>query len=136
MSPPIRVVSASAAQAADLTAAVAFWSAAALRRPLFRPDRRPLATDSAVTARLPRLSAVVITASSSAAIFSSDNGKAIVISAGGVIDGYRIATIRPGAVEITGPAGNRALHPQFAPAAQADAAAPSVTPPQRSLDSY
>jgi len=109
---------AAAAPAADLSASVQAWSAAILQRPLFRPDRRPLAPDAAVTATLPRLSAIIISSTGGAAIFSGDDGKAIAVTAGGVIDGYRIATIGPGEVKITGPAGDRTLHPQFAPDTQ------------------
>jgi general secretion pathway protein N len=136
MPPPIRISPATAAQEADLSAAAGSWSDTILQRPLFRPDRRPLAHDAAVITPLPRLSAIVITASGGAAIFSGDDGKAVTVNAGGVIDGYRVETIGPGEVNITGPAGNRTLHPQFAPGTQQDAAPPPFTPPQHSLDNY
>jgi len=110
-----------AAPAAALSASVQAWSAVILQRPLFRPDRRPLAPAAAVAAPLPRLSAIIITAKGGAAIFSGDDGKAVAVTAGGVIDGYRIATIGPGEVKITGPAGDRTLHPQFAPDTQSAA---------------
>jgi general secretion pathway protein N len=135
--PTIRMVAATAAPAADASAGSESWSAAILARPLFRPDRRPLAPDAAVKAPLPRLSAIVITAAGRTAIFSTDDGKSTAVAAGGLIDGYRIQTIGPGEVSLTGPDGSKTLRPQFAPDAPTGAgpgAAPLFIPAHRLLD--
>lgn len=116
--PPIRITPAASATAADVSAAAAAWSAAILQRPLFRPDRRPLAPDAAVAVPLPRLSAIVISATGGTAIFSGDDGTAVAVGVGGMIDGYHVAAITPGEVRLTGAEGSRIVHPQFAPAVQ------------------
>jgi general secretion pathway protein N len=133
MAPPIRIAPAAAAPVGDLAAEAAAWSATILQRPIFRPDRRPLAPDAAAALPLPRLSAIVITAAGRTAIFSGDDGKSTAIQAGGVIDGYRVDSISPGEVKLTGPAGSKTLRPQFDPDAPPAAAAPSV-PDHRLLD--
>jgi general secretion pathway protein N len=127
---PIRIAPAAATPAADPSAGAGAWSAAILQRPLFRPDRRPLAPDAMVAAPLPRLSAIVITAAGRTAIFTGDDGSAVAVAVGGMIDGQRIETIDPGGVKITGPAGSQTLRPQFAPPAQPDAAVPYVPAPR------
>lgn len=133
---PVRISPAAAAADTGHLAAAAAWTAVILGRPLFRPDRQPLAPDAAVTIPLPRLSAIVITAAGSAAIFSGDDGKAVSVAAGGMIYGYRVTAIGPGEVNIIGHGDSETLHPQFSPATPSGTAAPTFTAPQRSLDNY
>ncbi len=133
---PARIVPPSVPPAADVAAAAAGWSATILQRPLFRPDRRPLAPDAAAATPLPRLSAIVITAAGRSAIFTGDDGKAVVVPVGGLIDGDRITAIGPGQVTIDGSDGTKILRPQFAPNAQPDAAPLPLIPAHRLLDNY
>lgn len=125
--PAIQIAPAAQANA-DPAPDAASWANIILARPLFRPDRRPLAPDAATAAPLPRLSAIVITAAGATAIFSGDDGKSIAVPPGGMIAGYRVATITAGAVQILGPAGGQTLHPQFAPSGQAPDGAPGAVP--------
>jgi hypothetical protein len=85
-------------------------------RPLFAPDRRPKPqprTDRAfMSPSLPRLAGIVIAASQLRAIFEAD-GKPIVRSAGGDLDGYRIVAIEARIVTVRGPFGEQTADVSF-----------------------
>lgn len=121
---PVRppLATAGLADPADL---VAKWSATILARPVFRPDRRPLSAAPQTAAALPRLTAIVVTASGSIAIFAGNDGKALVVGTGGAVAGYKVDKIGAGNVEIDGPGGRKILHPQRNAAA-------GLVPPARS----
>jgi hypothetical protein len=159
--PDVAAVSAGAPAGASValnTAGMApQWSATMLARPLFRQDRRPVSEAVAVAGTavvpLPRLSAIVITASGAAAIFDDGSGKPLVLRVGGAVAGYTVKQVGPGGVELDSAAGAKILRPKYEPdggggtvditadAAQdppAGPAAPAVTPPapwRRNLDS-
>jgi hypothetical protein len=120
-----------AATADDTAARAAGWAALILARPLFRADRRPLAvlTTGAGDETPPRLSAIVITATGSSAIFINADGSASVLAAGGHDGAFEVRAITPDSVRLDGPAGGLTLHPQFAAGAAAASAtgAPGAT---------
>jgi len=94
------------------------WSAASLARPLFVPDRRPIAAPAAAgpaaTATMPRLSGIMITPAGSRAIFgASGGGKPVVVAEGGSVGGYLVQSISIGEVVLIGPDGRHSLHPSF-----------------------
>jgi len=108
-------------------AMISQWGSTALARPLFNPGRRPLDQAGASTdGSLPRLSAIIITGGTSAAVFAADGQKPQVVSQGGTIGGYVLNRIAPDQVELSGPGGTLTLHPQFtaSPAGTANSSPP------------
>jgi general secretion pathway protein N len=120
---------------ADPAGMAAAWSATILARPVFRPDRKPLSAAQPAAAVLPRLTAIVVTAAGSIAIFTGDDGKALVLSTGGDVAGYKVTKIGAGSVELAGPSGTQILRPQRSPAA-ADNADTPITPPHPFVSNY
>jgi len=108
--PPVTAADTSAAEAQN-------WMALILARPLFRTDRRPLslavASDS-VDMTLPRLTAIVITATGRSAIFINGDGSSSILAIGGHSGVYAVLTITPDSVRLSGPNGPVMLHPQYA----------------------
>lgn len=106
------------------------WVRVILARPLFARNRRPPpATASAGGIRapkeLPRLSAVLVSASGRLAIFAPTEGKPIVVSQGGQLGSFTVATIAPGEVTVLGPGGRQVLQPRFADS-DTDAPPPAI----------
>jgi len=99
-----------------------------LARPLFTPDRRPIAqlqTNVREESGLPRLSGIMITSSGSRAIFAvPGNNKPEVAVEGGRIGGYIVKSIAMDEVVLIGPRGRQILHPTFDAALPASAAMP------------
>ena len=97
------------------------WVETLLARPVFSPSRRPLAVAGPLAAAatpLPRLTGVVVSASTRGAIFAAQGGgKGIVVTEGDWIAGYRVRSIAAGLVILLGPEGEIALRPAFAPVA-------------------
>jgi hypothetical protein len=92
------------------------WETAILARPLFNPDRRPVARAAAglAEAGLPRLSGIMITPAGRHAIFASPSGgKPNVVVEGGSVGGYLVEAISPGEVMLAGSDGKHSLHPTF-----------------------
>jgi hypothetical protein len=102
--------------AADALAGIA---ASIVERPLFSPDRRR--TDEPATAAasglaheaLPRLTGVLVGPLGGRAIFASADGKSHTAGAGDAIGGFKVRTIGPGTVIVTGSEGDRVLHPTY-----------------------
>ena len=110
----------SAAPEAAADEAAGQWGDTILARPLFSPDRRPVsAAGTDTSTSLPRLSAIIITGGTHAAVFSADGQKPQVVTAGGSIDGYQLDSIAPDSVQLTGPDGPLTLRPQFITSAPA-----------------
>jgi hypothetical protein len=93
------------------------WETAILARPLFNPDRRPIAqamAGSGEAAGLPRLSGIMITPVGRHAIFTSmSGGKPVVVTEGGSVGGYLVEAISPGNVVLAGSDGRHNLRPTF-----------------------
>jgi hypothetical protein len=105
-------------------AAVGQWAATILARPIFNADRRPVAQaeSSAAAAPLPRLTAIIIVAGVSRAVFSDPGAKPILVGQGGAVDGYQLKEIKARSVSLVGPdGGTTTLRPQFMAAAPAPA---------------
>jgi general secretion pathway protein N len=94
------------------------WAATVLARPLFNPDRRPLAPGSAAapaaSTALPRLTGTLVTSAGRSAIFASSPAP-LVVQEGGRVGGYTVMRIEPGQVLVTGPGGARTVNPGFDP---------------------
>ena len=119
--PPIATrFAAPAAGAANSTTSrseTASWTATALARPLFNPERRPVqeATTSAVlVTETPRLTGVMVGPFGKRAIFATDDdGKPMVVDEGGMVGGYVVQAIEDGTVTVNGPDGPQTLRPSF-----------------------
>jgi hypothetical protein len=112
--------SSTGAGAADGTESEA-WATAALARPLFRTDRRPLSqVATAAGTSVPRLTAIILyrgdgggPGDGRVAVFAPDDGKPIAVGIGGAVKGYRVDRIDPDGVGLAGPDGVITLHPRF-----------------------
>ncbi len=87
---------------------------AILSRPLFRPCRAPPHAASpapAAAATPPRLTGLVIADGERRAIFAGlDGQRPSVVGEGGKVGPFTITSIRPGEIELAGPAGVHRLH--------------------------
>jgi hypothetical protein len=113
-------------------AMVSQWGGTALARPLFSPGRRPQDQQGATAdGTLPRLSAIIVSGGTGAAVFAASGQRPQVVNQGGTIGGYVLNRIAPDHIELAGPAGTLTLHPQFTPAAAAATAPanPPTSPP-------
>lgn len=93
------------------------WTAVALARPLFAPNRRPRAAASTATQAptvLPRLTGVVIYGEYRRAIFTGAGGaKPVPASERANVVGYTVQSIKAGQVTLAGPGGTQVLRPSF-----------------------
>jgi general secretion pathway protein N len=89
-----------------------------LARPIFSPDRRPVASNARVTSGLPRLTGIVVTGPQKTAIFASPpGGRPITAEEGGHVGAYEVVEITTAGVTISGPDGTKVITPIFDPAA-------------------
>lgn len=98
-----------------------------LARPLFNPDRRPVAGAASSgpggAAELPRLTGILIGPTGRSAIFAgADERRPVVLREGGSLGAFTVRSITPTQVTVLGPAGPRVLRPSF------DGAAPAPGP--------
>jgi hypothetical protein len=94
--------------------------ATALARPLFSSTRRPpqsAANDSVTTADLTdmRLTGIVTEPEHHVAIFTVNGAKPLRLSEGEVVSGWRIESITPRQVSLSGPGGTMTLEPKLDP---------------------
>jgi hypothetical protein len=92
-------------------------AAAILARPLFSPTRQPPARDGGDKRTDPglddvRLTGIVIEPERHLAIFAMPGAKPIARSEGGTVNDWRVESITPDAVALTGPAGSATLRPK------------------------
>jgi hypothetical protein len=130
--PRAAVATAPAAAAPDHTRE---WIVAILARPVFSPDRRPVAAMASATGGrrpegLPRLSGVLVGPFGRSAIFAADGGKPLVVNEGGRIGAWTVRTIDVGTVEVSGPGGAHTMHPSFA---SSPASPPGATTPRQHI---
>ncbi len=95
-------------------------SAAILARPLFNNTRRPpprggdnATADSGLADT--RLTGIVVGPSHRIAIFAPLGAKALVVSEGETVSGWRVEHINPREVSLSGPNGTKTLQPKFDP---------------------
>jgi general secretion pathway protein N len=86
-----------------------------LARPLFAPSRRPAAVAIAGPgiAEPPRLAGVIIAADAHLALFAPAEGKVMAVAIGGNVGSYVVNSVSPNAVVLSGPSGERELHPSY-----------------------
>jgi hypothetical protein len=94
--------------------------AEALARPLFSTTRRPppaAANDSVVSSDLAdtRLTGIVTEPGHHVAIFAVNGAKPLRLSEGEAISGWRIESITPREVSLSGPGGTKTLEPKLDP---------------------
>lgn len=117
---------------AALQARAAAEASAALKRPLFRPDRRPAPASTRGTAAageppgatLARLAGIVVTASMRRAIFAGQDGKPVIAAEGERFGALRVVGISADRVTVSGPAGTSVLRPRRE--AASDSPAPEI----------
>jgi hypothetical protein len=139
-SPHPRVVVAGARQPAAEADHTTEWVATVLARPLFSPDRRPAAAETATIGGtglpgLPRLTGILVGPFGRQAIFAVNGRKPIVVEEGARIDAYTVKSIDVAQVRLVGPEGVRVLNPSFLAASGMSngAAAPSHPTGQTAL---
>jgi hypothetical protein len=94
--------------------------AAILARPLFSPNRRPPQSavgNSADDAGLgdSRLAGIVIEPGHRFAIFAPEGAKPLTVTEGETVSGWRVDSISPREVSLSGPDGTKTLQPKFDP---------------------
>lgn len=95
-----------------------------LARPVFSPDRRPIASKARATSGLSRLTAIIITDSKQVAIFAAPSGgRPIAAEKGERIGAYEVRDITSAGVTVSGPDGTTIITPIF------DAAPPPAKQP-------
>lgn len=100
-------------------AALADVAASVAGRPLFSPGRRPsdrpasTATVDASRDGLPRLTGVIVGPSGGRAIFAGADGKSRTAAEGDAIGTFKVQTIGPGLVTLSGSEGDRVLRPTY-----------------------
>jgi hypothetical protein len=94
--------------------------AAILARPLFSPSRRPpqsnlgnAADDSGLADS--RLTGIVIEPGRRFAIFAPQGAKLLTVTEGETVSGWRVESISPREVSLSGPDGTKTLQPKFDP---------------------
>jgi len=105
--------------------------AATLARPLFSSTRRPpprggadAATDSGLADT--RLAGIVTEPGHRIAIFAPAGAKAITVAEGETVSGWRVESITPREVSLSGPSGIKILQPKFDPNLAPASGSPSV----------
>ena len=95
-------------------------SATILARPLFSNTRRPAprggdnaTADSGLADT--RLTGIVVVPGHRIAIFAPLGAKALVVSEGETVSGWRVERINPREVSLSGPSGTKTLQPKFDP---------------------
>ena len=109
------------------------WFRQILARPLFSPDRKPIATNAPSAAGLPRLTGVVVTGTRRVAIFAgSAGGHPIVAEVDSHIGIYHVLDITDVGVTVAGPQGTTMIKPMFDAQSAVVAKAPLVARPDLS----
>jgi hypothetical protein len=108
--------------------------AAILARPLFSPSRRPPQSNTGKVAddgglADSRLAGIVIGAGRRFAIFAPEGAKALTVTEGETVSGWRVESISAREVALSGPEGTKTLQPKFDPNL-APPAEPAAPPPQ------
>src|SRR5262249_30804540 len=111
--------------------------AVVLDRPLFNSSRRPpqaAASDNVTSSDLAdvRLTGIVTEPERRVAIFAVNGAKPLRLTEGEAVSGWRIETIRPREVAMSGPGGTKTLEPKLDPnLVQARGATAPANPPAR-----
>jgi hypothetical protein len=108
--------------------------AAILARPLFSPSRRPPKADTGKVAddaglADSRLAGIVIEDGRRFAIFAPEGAKLLTVTEGETVSGWRVDSISPREVALSGPDGTKTLQPKFDPNLTPPAPEPEAPPP-------
>jgi hypothetical protein len=134
MGPAPRPVALASARLRPAGNNVAAMLTAILARPLFSPTRRPSgkSDDAGAAAGLgdSRLTGIVTVPHRRIAIFAVANGRPLVVGEGDNVQGWRIDSITPEEVSLTGPDGSKTLQPKSDPnlAVQLRRTVPAMVP--------
>ncbi len=101
---------------------------------MFSPSRRPPQGNTAKAAEDGgladlRLAGIVIEAGRRFAIFAPEGAKALTVTEGETVSGWRVESISPREVALSGPDGTKTLQPKFDPNL-APPPEPAAAPPQ------
>ena len=107
--------------------------ATTLARPLFSATRRPpqsAVSDGAAGADLAdaRLTGIITEPARRIAIFAVTGAKALRLTEGEAVSGWRIESITPREVALSGPSGTKTLEPKFDPGLASSAPGPAPAP--------
>jgi hypothetical protein len=106
------------------------WMTAALARPLFAPDRKPVADIMATKGPMPRLTGIFASSDAAVAIFQPEgDAKAMVARRGESVGGWEVTAITADAVDLRKENQAIVLSPRFA---EHDGAAAKEMPTSRS----
>jgi hypothetical protein len=114
--------------------ALADVAVAIIARPLFSPGRRPSGGPSAAVTTtpggaehaLPRLTGTIVGPAGGRAIFAGADGKSHTAAEGDAVGAFKVRTIDPGAVTLSGSEGDRVLRPTYVTSPGANVTAPGV----------
>jgi hypothetical protein len=140
--PPRASATPAAGTAAADAGALTSVAVSIVERPLFTPGRRapgkPARTAAAevmIPAGLPRLTGVIVGPSDRRAIFTGIDGKSRAAAEGDAVGTFKVRTIGPGLVTLSGSEGDRVLRPAYvAPTTAGHAAAPGEIVGSRSRE--
>jgi general secretion pathway protein N len=106
----------SAKESQAMPAAVADrWVSVALGRPLFAPDRKPIAGAAAVDPGLPRLAGVIVSGGGAVAIFQPiGDSKPVTARTGDTVGGWEVTDISAERVGVRKSSEAAVLRPRFA----------------------
>ncbi|MEA2737493.1 MAG: hypothetical protein QOH05_800 [Acetobacteraceae bacterium] len=111
-------------QAPQAEQSVAGWTRVALARPLFAPDRKPVAGSMASDPGMPRLTGIIASPQGAVAIFQpAGQGKPVVARPGERVGGWELTEITADAVDLRKANELIVMNPRFAGIQHAAAAA-------------
>jgi general secretion pathway protein N len=117
--PPSRVEASLPAGRPDLDNQYASMVATALARPLFSATRRPPARDDSPAADATftdtRLAGIVTEPGHRFAVFAAAGAKPLLVTEGDTVSGWRVDSINPREVSLSGPGGTKTLQPKIDP---------------------
>jgi hypothetical protein len=127
----MHVMPAATKSAASPATSVDQWVAVALARPLFAPDRKPVASASG-DAGLPRLTGIVASSNDGVAIFqANENKKVLLVRRGETIAGWQVTRIAGDTVGLRKADNQIVLRPQFENSKSSGAAKEATQPQSR-----
>ncbi len=101
--------------------AINLWADVALARPLFAPDRKPVAGVMAADPGMPRLAGIIASPDGAVAIFQPNgNGRSITARTGERLGGWQVTAIAAGEVDLSKDNKVVVLRPRFAGLGQAE----------------
>ena len=119
LTPPAAAETGTLARSGPTSDALAGDAASIIERPLFSPTRRPgdrpanPVTEGVSKEGLPRLTGVIFGPSGGRAIFAGADGKSRIAGEGDSIGAFKVRSIAPGLITLSGSEGDRVLRPSY-----------------------